>query len=74
MNYFLRLQSAIDFIEDNLTKDITLAKVAKEANCSLYHFHRIFKVLVGNSVKEYIRNMVTPGLEKRTLKWRYGFQ
>lgn len=55
MSYFLRLQSSIDFIEDNLTEDITLTDVAKEASCSLYHFHRLFKILVGSSVKEYIR-------------------
>ena len=55
MNYFQRLQTAIDFIENNLAEDITLAEVASKANCSLYHFHRLFQVLVGNSVKEYIR-------------------
>ncbi len=55
MNYFQRLQNSIDFIEDRLTEDITLTEVANESNCSLYHFHRLFKILVGNSVKEYIR-------------------
>jgi AraC family transcriptional regulator len=55
MNYFLRLQTSIDFIENNLAEDITLTEVASKANCSLYHFHRLFQVLVGNSVKEYIR-------------------
>jgi AraC family transcriptional regulator len=55
MNYFQRLQSSIDFIENNLTEEITLTEVAEEANCSLYHFHRLFQILVGNSVKEYIR-------------------
>jgi AraC family transcriptional regulator len=55
MNYFQRLQTAIDFIENSLAEDITLAEVASKANCSLYHFHRLFQVLVGNSVKEYIR-------------------
>jgi AraC family transcriptional regulator len=55
MSHFKRLQSSIDFIEDNLTEDITLTDVAKEANCSLFHFHRLFKILVGSSVKEYIR-------------------
>lgn len=55
MNYLQRLQSSIDFIEDNLTEDIILTDVAKEANCSLYHFHRLFRILVGSSVKEYIR-------------------
>ncbi|MCP4137421.1 MAG: helix-turn-helix domain-containing protein [bacterium] len=55
MNYFERLQNSINFIESNLTDDITLAEVAEEANCSLYHFHRLFQVFVGNSLKEYIR-------------------
>ena len=55
MNYFQRLQTSIDFIENNLTEDITLTEVASKANCSLYHFHRLFQILVGNSVKEYIR-------------------
>lgn len=55
MNYFQRFQRSIDFIENKLTEDITLVEVANKANCSLYHFHRIFKILVGNSVKEYIR-------------------
>ncbi len=55
MGHFQRLQSSIDFIEDNLAEDIALADVAKEASCSLYHFHRLFKILVGSSVKEYIR-------------------
>lgn len=55
MNYFQRLQTSIDFIENSLAEDITLAEVASKANCSLYHFHRLFQVLVGNSVKEYIR-------------------
>jgi AraC family transcriptional regulator len=55
MSYFQRLQSSIDFIENNLAEDIALAQVAKEANCSLYHFHRLFKLVVGSSVKEYIR-------------------
>jgi transcriptional regulator GlxA family with amidase domain len=35
MSYFQRMQSSINFIEHNLTEDITLAEVAKEANCSL---------------------------------------
>jgi len=56
MNYFQRLQSSIEYIENNLSEEITLIDVARESNCSLFHFHRLFQVIVGNSVKEYIRN------------------
>jgi AraC family transcriptional regulator len=55
MNYFQRIQTAINFIEDNLTNEISLTEVAEEANCSLFHFHRLFQLYVGNSVKKYIR-------------------
>ena len=55
MNYFQRLQRSIDFIETNLTEAISLTEVAEESYCSLYHFHRLFQIMVGNSAKEYIR-------------------
>ncbi len=55
MNYHNRIQKSIDFIEENLDCDITLVQIANKAFCSLYHFHRIFQAMVGESVKEYIR-------------------
>jgi AraC family transcriptional regulator len=55
MDYFQRLQNSIDYIEKNLTEDVALVEIASVADCSLYHFHRLFHILVGNSVKEYIR-------------------
>lgn len=55
MNYFLQIQVAIDFIESNLTKDINLSDVAQTTNFSMYHFHRIFQAIVGESITDYIR-------------------
>lgn len=55
MNYFQKLQLSIDFIENNLIEDIALIEVAEKANCSIFHFHRLFQAIVGNSIKEYIR-------------------
>lgn len=55
MNYFERMQSSIEFIEGNLTNEINLTEVAEVANCSLFHFHRLFQLYVGNSVKRYVR-------------------
>lgn len=55
VDYFFQLQKSIDFIEQNLTEPLVLNEVARQAYCSLYHFHRIFQAVLGESPKEYIR-------------------
>ena len=55
MNYLRLVQDVIDYIEDNLTSDISLKDLAEQANFSLYHFHKIFQAVTQNSLKEYIR-------------------
>ena len=55
MDYFQRIQQAVDFIEQNLTEPIHLNEVAQQAHCSLYHFHRIFHGMIVEAPKEYIR-------------------
>jgi AraC family transcriptional regulator len=55
MSYFDSLKIAMLYIESHLNEDIDLASIAKEAGYSLYHFQRIFKGAVGDSIKEYIR-------------------
>jgi AraC family transcriptional regulator len=49
------VQRALNFIERNLAEDITLKDAAWEAGFSMYHFHRMFQSMVGDSVTEYIR-------------------
>jgi AraC family transcriptional regulator len=55
MDYYERIQTSIDYIEDNLKNMITLEDVAETSFFSKYHFHRIFQSVVGESVMEYIR-------------------
>jgi AraC family transcriptional regulator len=55
MDYFERVQKAVDFMESHLTEEFTLEEVAGQVYCSLFHFHRIFQEVVGDSMKEYIR-------------------
>jgi len=50
-----RLFDAIHFIEVNIYEPITIHDVAKASNYSTYHFSRIFRTLVGDSPKEYLR-------------------
>lgn len=55
MNYYERVQQAIDYIEDHLRDDIELQHVAGEAYMSLSSLYRLFFSITGYRVKEYIR-------------------
>lgn len=50
------LQKAIDYIEDNLAETIDYNVVAAQSFSSGYHFQRVFSILCGFTVGEYIRN------------------
>lgn len=51
--YFESLNRATQFIESNLDKKILLKDISQAAFLSEYHFHRIFKSLTGETVKEF---------------------
>jgi AraC family transcriptional regulator len=55
MDWQERLNQAIDYLEANLDGDIVWREAASRANCSLFHFLRMFEVVVGVSVGEYVR-------------------
>ena len=44
------IQQSLDYIEDNLKTEISIAELANMAGYSLYHYERIFKNLVGISI------------------------
>ena len=56
MDWIIGLQKAIDYIEDNLTEKIDYETVAAQSFSSSYHFQRVFSILCGFTVGEYIRN------------------
>lgn len=53
--YYTRLGKALDFVENNLDKKISLTSVSEHAFSSLSHFHRIFYFMTGMTIKDYIR-------------------
>ena len=55
MDWITGLQKAIDYIEAHLTEDIDYEKVAAESFSSSYHFQRVFSILCGYTLGEYIR-------------------
>jgi len=56
MDYYLRIQNAIDFIEENLKEGIGISEISSKANFSEFHFQRIFQAVLGYSVQGYIRS------------------
>ena len=55
MNWIQGIQSAIDYVEANITDDIDFEKVAEQAYSSSFHFQRVFSILCGYSLGDYIR-------------------
>ncbi len=49
------LQSAIEYIEEHLTEEMSIRDISACAYVSEFHFQRIFSVLCGITVGEYIR-------------------
>lgn len=50
------IQNAIQYIEDNLTEKLDIEDIAAKAYVSPFYFQKIFNVLCGFTVGEYIRN------------------
>ncbi len=67
MDWIFYLQSAIDYIEDNILETIDYNDVAKHIGFSNYHFHRTFALLTGITANEYIKK------EKIIYGWRRTF-
>ncbi len=55
--YAARINRAIDYITENLAGDLNLAVIAKEAQFSPFHFHRVFGAMVGESLNSFIRRV-----------------
>lgn len=47
----------IDYIYDNMDKKLTLAELANKAMYSKYHFHRVFKILVGETLNAFVKRV-----------------
>lgn len=55
MEWIGRLNSALDYIEDNLDGEIDIERAAKIAACSAYHFQRMFSYIADMPLSEYVR-------------------
>lgn len=55
MDWVHGIQRAIDYVEAHITEKIDYEEVAKEAYSSPFHFQRVFGVLCGYTLGDYIR-------------------
>jgi AraC family transcriptional regulator len=54
-SYLLRINRVIDYIYDHVDDELRLDTLARVACFSPYHFHRIFKALVGENLNEFVK-------------------
>ena len=55
MEWISGIQRAIDYIESHLTDEIDFEEAAREAYSSSFHFQRVFSILCGFTLGEYVR-------------------
>jgi AraC family transcriptional regulator len=56
-DYHQRMLAVLLHIEAHLDEEIALDRLAAVAHFSPFHFHRIFRAMVGEPVKQYVRRL-----------------
>ena len=57
LDYRQRVCRAMNYISENLERDVTLEEIAQAANFSAFHFHRIFSAATGETVFGFMRRL-----------------
>ena len=55
MEWIQSISEAINYIEENLTEELSVEQIAKEVHISPFYFQKGFSMLCGYTVSEYIR-------------------
>ena len=56
MDWITGIQNAINYVEEHITEELDYEQIAKESFSSSFHFQRVFSILCGYTLGEYIRN------------------
>ena len=75
------IESSLVYIEENLSKEITLKSISDHFNMSRFHFSRIFSFLVGEPLRQYVlRRKINHSLKRLennesiiSIAYYYGF-
>ena len=83
MDWITGIQRALDYTEEHLTEKINYEAVAKQAYSSPFHFQRMFAMLCGFSLGDYIRmrrltlaaeELVRTNDRVLTIALKYGYE
>lgn len=83
MDWIQGIQKAIDYIEENITEKIDYGEVAKRAYSSSFHFQRVFGIMCGFTLGEYIRrrrltlagnDLLIKNLKAIDVAFKYGYE
>jgi AraC family transcriptional regulator len=55
--YLARINRVIDYIDRNIGRSLRLDELARVANFSPFHFHRVFGALVGETLNDFIQRV-----------------
>jgi AraC family transcriptional regulator len=55
--YTARINRVLDYIDRHIDQELTLDELANVANFSRFHFHRIFKAMVGETLSRFIQRL-----------------
>jgi AraC family transcriptional regulator len=76
------MQNAINYMEDNILEEIDYDSIARCAYSSTFHFQRMFSMLTGFTIGEYIRNrrltlaaqeLSLSGAKVTDIAFKYGY-
>ena len=56
MDWISGIQNAINYIEEHITEPLDYEEIARKAFSSSFHFQRVFSILCGYTLGEYIRS------------------
>lgn len=82
MNYIGNMQRAVDFINSNIKMELNLDDIARQAYMSKSYFFKIFRIITGYSVKEYLtiyrlhlaaQDLLTSNKKIIDIAFDYGF-
>lgn len=75
------IQNAMDYMEEHLKSEILIEELSEMAGYSEYHFCRLFQMVTGLSVKQYLVSRrlrhsiyeISSGAKKQEVAFSYGF-
>lgn len=81
MDWLTAMNNAVEYMEANITEKIDIEKVAKMALSSSFHFQRMYYMLTGVTVAEYVRRRrltlaaqdILSGDKIIDVAYRYGY-